>query len=196
MTFRNSVFPEIVSQQAIGGQGWSTGLVPYGSGNEVRNQDWEQSRGKYEVSHAIRLPPAYKLVRNHFMAVHGMSDSFPFKDWLDFEVASGEGFFTTLTATTFQMVKRYTSGSATHDRNIYLPKSGTVTVTGGSSPSVNYATGVVTVSSGTPTSWVGEFYVPARYDTDQMTPKTVDRSGGQLVVSWESIPIVETRDFS
>jgi uncharacterized protein (TIGR02217 family) len=42
-------------------------------------------------------------------------------------------------------------------------------------------------------TWSGEFDVPCRFDTDQMRGTISNKSGGQYVVDWDSIPIVEIR---
>jgi len=42
-------------------------------------------------------------------------------------------------------------------------------------------------------TWAGEFDVPCRFDTDRMYGTIASRSGGQLVVDWESIPVIEIR---
>lgn len=42
-------------------------------------------------------------------------------------------------------------------------------------------------------TWAGEFDVPVRFDTDRMYGVIAGRSGGQFVVDWESIPLIEIR---
>jgi uncharacterized protein (TIGR02217 family) len=42
-------------------------------------------------------------------------------------------------------------------------------------------------------TWAGEFDVPCRFDVDQMRGTIANKSGGKLVVDWESIPIIEIR---
>ncbi|MFT0167480.1 DUF2460 domain-containing protein [Paraburkholderia mimosarum] len=44
-------------------------------------------------------------------------------------------------------------------------------------------------------AWTGQFDVPARFDVDEMKKQIVDRngSGGDLLVTWGSIPIMEIR---
>ncbi|MHB9836850.1 DUF2460 domain-containing protein [Paraburkholderia terrae] len=42
-------------------------------------------------------------------------------------------------------------------------------------------------------AWAGQFDVPARFDVDEMKKQVMDRSGGDLIVDWGSIPIVEIR---
>jgi uncharacterized protein (TIGR02217 family) len=198
MTFLAQPFPEDISFGAVGGPGFQTDIVIVNSGDEFRNRNWSQARARYEATYGVKTPGHASKIIAHFRNAHGMADSFPFKDWQDYQHndAGGTPVFTLLTATTFQLTKRYTSGAATVDRYIYLPRSATIVVTGGSGASVNYATGVVTVSSGTPTSWTGEFYVPCRYDSDTLRGQIIDKSTSRgLISSFESIPIVETRDY-
>jgi len=140
----------------------------------------------------------YRQLQAFFRVANGRANTFRFKDWSDFEATATEGRFIDADDDSpplvFQMVKRYMFGSYTFDRKIMLPVSGTVTVTGGTGASVNYSTGIVTVSSGTPTGWAGEFDVLARFDTDRMHAETIDRSGDDLIIGWSSIPILEVRE--
>jgi uncharacterized protein (TIGR02217 family) len=203
MAFYDSeVFPEDISYGAQGGPGWQTDVVVVSSGAESRNATWSQARRGYDVAHAARLPTPARKVQAHFEVMQGRWHGFPFKDWADYSVdgvatnagGAGLGVFVSLTSTTFQMYKRYTAPSSqVSNRLISKPKSGTIIVTGGTGVSVSYTTGIVTVSSGTPTSWTGQFYVPCRYDTDKLIGEVISRSGGQLVIGWQSIPIVEIR---
>lgn len=194
MAFYEEQFPPLISIHAQGGPGFRTDVVIVDSGQEQRNVNWEQARRRYDVAHAARLPTAANKVKAFFLNMQGRAHGFRYKDWTDYAVAAGEGYFTLLTATTFQMVKRYVTASRQYDRVISKPVNGTVTVTGGASAVVDYATGIVSVSSGTPTSWVGEFDVPARFDVDELIGTVEDKTpGGELIISWQQIPIVEIR---
>lgn len=187
-------FPECVSLGAEGGPAFLTDIVAVASGYEYRNRAREKALGRWEVAHNALLPADYEPLRAFFLVAAGQFNGFRFKDHSDFEVGAGEGVFVLLTATTFQMYKRYTIGASTYDRKIQKPVTGTVTVTGGSSVSVNYTTGIVTVNSGTPTSWVGQFDVPCRFGTDEMKAETITKTGsGELLIGWRSIPIIEIR---
>lgn len=192
MAFVNERFPDAISFGAIGGLAWNTDIAQANSGIEARNQVWSLPLGKWEVGHNARTADVYKPLRAHFNVMAGRANSFPFKDWTDFTVGASEGVFVMLTATTFQCYKRYTAGSHTFDRKIWLPRSA-ISVTGGSVASVSYTTGIVTMTSGTPTAWTGEFDCLARYDIDQMRAETISRSGSGLVVGWAGIPLVELR---
>lgn len=83
---------------------------------------------------------------------------------------------------------------ATYYREITKPTATpSATIVGGSTPSVATTTGIVSFASGTPTSWHGEFDVPCRFDTDQMKGEILDKSRGELIIGWSSIPIIEIR---
>lgn len=193
MSFLDIRFPPAISFHAVGGPGFLTNVVIVNSGSEFRDQVWSLERGTWEVSHAARLPAAYKPLQAFFRVARGRANSFRFKDWSDFSATASEGVFAMLTATTFQMYKRYTFGAQTFDRKIIRPVASTAVITGGTTTSVNYATGVVTVASGTPTAWAGEFDCHVRFDTDQMKAETIDKSGGEIVIGWSSIPIIEIK---
>jgi uncharacterized protein (TIGR02217 family) len=186
-------FPDNISFGVTGGPEFMTDVVIVDSGQEYRNQVRSLELNRWDVAHAARLPEHWEPLKKFFRVAAGRANGFRFKDWADYEVATGEGVFTLLTATTFQMWKRYTSGATNYDRKIQKPVSGTVTVTGGTLSAVDYTTGIVTMSAGTPTSWTGQFDVPARFDTDQMKGTIIDKSGSSFIIGWESIPIVEIR---
>nr|WP_254216248.1 DUF2460 domain-containing protein [Burkholderia multivorans] len=44
-------------------------------------------------------------------------------------------------------------------------------------------------------TWTGQFDVPVRFDTDQMQKQIMDRAGpnGDLIVDWDSVPLIEIR---
>ncbi|AXF04796.1 DUF2460 domain-containing protein [Paraburkholderia hospita] len=42
-------------------------------------------------------------------------------------------------------------------------------------------------------AWAGQFDVPVRFDVDEMKKQVMDRSGGDLIVDWGSIPLIEIR---
>jgi len=192
VAFIETQFPVGISYHPVGGPAFSTTVVTVESGAEYRAQAWAQALRRYEVIHAARLPDVASQIVSLFMVAQGKLNGFRLKDWTDFGATSTEGVFVMLTSVTFQAYKRYTFGSATHDRKI-VKLATTPTVVGGASPSWNLNTGVLTVASGTPTSWAGEFDVPVRFDTDELKVELVSRSGPQFVVGFNSIPLVELR---
>lgn len=189
MSFIETRFPVDISYGAIGGPGYKTDVVVVNSGFEKRNITWQDARAVYDVSHGARTQAQLDSLIAFFRVMRGRATGFRFKDWSDFTVISGQGIFTEITATTFQMVRRYSSAGNNSDRIIKKPVSGSVTVTGGSGISINHATGIVTVTSGTPTEWIGEFDVPCRFDADEMRIN-IETYG---TYSWGQILVVEVR---
>jgi len=190
--FLDHVFPEQISRDgAVGGPGFSTDVVVVSSGDEFRNENWEQFRWRGEVSFHARVPIRIDPLHKHFKWARGRARAFPFKDWQDYIAKPGEGFFIA-SGSDWQMVKRYTDDGETYERIIRLPRNGRVTITG--TGTLDYSTGLVT--GGTPTHWQGEFYIPCRYDTDNMEGHIIDKTPrGELIMGWDSIPLIETRDF-
>lgn len=182
-----------ISFGMTGGPTWQTEITALDSGVEYANQNWSQSRAKYEISYDAKRPEVFDLLLNHFMAVGGMANSFRVKDWIDFSATVTQGVFAMLTATTFQLYKRYIFGSLTYNRKIQQPVS-SITVIGGSGVSVDYSTGVVTVSGGTPTAWYGDFDVPCRFASDVMQAVVINRSlAAGYITSWQSVQLIEVR---
>lgn len=194
MTYLTTRFPTNISFGALGGPGWTSTVVYTGGGQVYVNQSSDQALCRYDVSHAARSEAAFAELLAFFRACRGPLHSFPFKDWTDYLVTSAQGAFQLLTATTFQMYRKYSVGGVDHYRKVLKPVSGTVTVTGGSSPSVNYSTGVVTVASGTPTAWAGEFDVPCRFVMDDMRGEIIDGATNDRTMGWSGIQIIETRN--
>jgi uncharacterized protein (TIGR02217 family) len=210
MIYVDIEFPERIAFGAESDPMWMTELAVTRSGSESTNQAWSQSRHSYDVSFAVRNKTDYLLIRSHFHQVRGRAKSFPFKDYLDFEVSSSQGVLTsTGVADTYQMFKRYGSGDDLYDRKITRPDSGSVAIfrtrsgvtsniTGSST--VTYTTGVVVVTghqSGDVYTWSGTFHVPCRYDTDRLPAVIVNKepgAQGELLVQCQSIPLVEVRE--
>jgi uncharacterized protein (TIGR02217 family) len=134
------------------------------------------------------------------MVARGRHHGWRFKDWADFAAAHTEGVVTAITSTTFQLVKRYTSGSGTQDRVIKKPVSGTVEIKVSgvvTAHTLDATTGVVTIGSAPAASavtWSGEFDVPMRFGTDKLDGRIESRNATQgLLHVWDSIPIVEVQ---
>ncbi len=189
-------FPDEIAAWAVGGRGFMTTVVETYGGDEYRNSAWSQARGEWDFADGLRTADAMsstlaqKLLRNMFMVARGQLNAFRFKDYSDY-TDEGGGIFAMLTATTFQMYKHYTRGALSYDQIIQKPVSATVVVTGGSGASVDYTTGIVTVSSGTPTSWTGQFDIPVRFGGD-MPKNGLDPSGA--LYNWQGIKLIEVRN--
>lgn len=198
--YENNRFPDCISLGAVGGPRYLTDVVQTNSGFEYANQNWEFPLHGWTVGHDARLDENFGELRAHYRAMKGRFHRFRFKDWSDFKCPddAGIGVFATIDSTHFQLYKAYlTTGSPFEARKIVKPVAGTITVDTGTVASIDYTTGIVTMTTGTPTQWFGEFDVPCRYDTDQMDEQIINRHGvgitSQLIVGWSGIRIVEVR---
>ncbi|MCB1339142.1 MAG: DUF2460 domain-containing protein, partial [Maritimibacter sp.] len=171
---------------ARGGPERRTQIVELASGDEERNASWANSRRRYDVAYGIRRADDLAAVVSFFEARNGRLYGFRFKDWGDHKsclpsgspsptdqsIGTGDG-----TTTTFQLMKRYTSGAQSWTRAIAKPVAGSVHIAIGgveqpSGWSVDTMTGVVIFSAapgaGAAITAGFEFDVPVRFDTDAL----------------------------
>ncbi len=135
MTFLTGVrLPIDIERGAIGGPRFNTTVLELDSGFEKRNQNWQDTRGEWDVGYGIlnkfqKDPAGAELdvddLINFFYTVAGKANSWRLKDWSDFEVGIENGTniaaqfiaFGDDSTVLFPMFKRYQFGTATpHDR--------------------------------------------------------------------------------
>ena len=207
MAFHEVRFPDDISRGARGGPERRTQIVELASGDEERNASWADSRRRFDVAYGIRRADDLAAVVAFFEARNGRLHGFRFKDWgdhksclpsgtpapTDQQIGTGDGV-----ATTFQLVKRYSSGAQSWTRAITKPVAGTVTIALNGAPqpsgwSVSTSTGLVTFAAA-PAADVAvtagfAFDVPVRFDTDALdVTLDLERLG-----SITSIPLLEIR---
>lgn len=199
MAFHDIRFPDEISYGASGGPEFQTSIVTVKSGQESRNQNWSQSRIKWDVSTAVRDRSDLNQLIAFFRAREGRAHGFRFKDWTDFtgtqqNIGTGTGV-----QTTFQLTKTYNDGLITKVRNITKPVTGTVRiylngVEQFSGFTVGVTTGIVTFTvapgAGVAVTATYEFDIPARFDTDQLK---VNIQGYEAFIG-DAINIVEIRE--
>jgi uncharacterized protein (TIGR02217 family) len=146
--------------------------VTLASGAEQRNILWANSRGKWNISTGIRTREQMLEVIAFFHVVKGRAYSFRFKDWNDYNAVDQS--MVEISATVWQLVKRYNIGGFEHVRTITKPVVGTVVVKVGASvvtpAGIDHQTGQVTLSSapGSAPTASFDFDVPVRFDTDHL----------------------------
>ena len=207
MAFHEVRFPDNISRGARGGPERRTQIVEMASGDEERNGSWADSRRRYDASYGIRKADDLAAVTAFFEARRGRLYGFRWKDWADYKSGLPSAIITAMdqpigtgtgAATTFQLVKRYTSGAQSWTRTITKPVAGTVVLALNGAPqitgwTVNTSTGVVTFAAA-PAPGIAitagfEFDVPVRFETDTLdVALEVERLG-----SITSIPLIEVR---
>lgn len=202
--FETPRFDEAISNGAVGGPGFSSDVVVTDSGDEYRNAIWTYPLHTYDVAFGLKTQDQLDTIRALFWNTQGRVNGFRFKDWSDFQVtyAKANGVLTVINAGahTYQLTKLYSFGSATAQRIIKKPVSGTVIIYKNAvdvtaNTTIDTTTGVVTWNTSPPSGgdvvlWAGEFDVPVRFDTDKMMP-TIESYNN---FSWGQIPILELRN--
>lgn len=136
MGFHEVQFPVDQAYKSAFGAGWKTGIVELDSGSEERVSRWDSPRHQGDLAHSVRTIANLNTIKDFYMARQGAAYGFRLKDWTDFSTASdhrsapafddvsigtGDG-----AQTTFQMVKKYTSGPTTRTRTLKKLVDGTV----------------------------------------------------------------------
>lgn len=212
MGFEEVRFPTNLSYGTRSAPGFASSLTEVESGADEALSRRSTPRYTYDAKYAIKSYDNLATVVAFFNARKGIATGFRFKDWLDYtsnangrsaptnmdvEIGVGDG-----TSSTFQLVKKYTSGSQTTIRTIKKPVAGSVLIalngvnqtTGWS---VNTTNGVVTFDVA-PTLGVSitagyEHDIPVRFakEIDSGLPQTIETFDSGAI---DSIPIVEILD--
>lgn len=188
MAFHDVRLPTTFSEGSEFGPSFRTNIIELDNLAEHRTSRGPASgRRQYIINRGIATLDDLRTLYDFFIARQGALNSFRLKDWLDYatnstgsthrdddpDVAHDDEDLVLVSGLTYQMVKRYTSGSQTVVRTLTKLVSGTVKV-GDSSGNltsgwtVDLLTGRVTFSStpsGTPTGGC-EFDVPVRFTED------------------------------
>lgn len=208
--FDEVVFPLALSLRATGGPERRTEVVALGSGREVRNARWADSRRRYDAGSGVRSLDDLAEVLAFFEARCGRLHGFLWRDPLDDRssppsrepaptdqsLGLGDG----VTAD-FALVKRYGDAARAWHRDIVRPIAETVrvavagveksrgtdfaVVAGGR---IVFAPGAIP-AAGAPVTAGFRFLVPVRFDTDEIRVDLAAFAAGEI----PSIPLVEIR---
>ena len=204
--FHDLLFPPDISLGARGGPERKTQVVIRANGRENRNQQWADSRRRYNAAKGIRsVNDLYKVI-DFFEERRGRMYAFRWKDWTDFKscrpaddprfddqiLGFGDGV-----QTVFQLVKTYGVGHAPYSRKISLIATGSFVHVGlgGSAVVDGFKLGVTggTITFDEPPA-IGvkvtagfEFEVPVRFDTDLLEVSLDAHTLGSV----PNIPVVE-----
>lgn len=202
MAHRDVELPDALGFQIDGGPEFSTRVARNLGGYEFRNKNMSSPLRDYSLSFPPKLKSDYDDLLDFVEVVaEGMANSWLLKDPFDYEATKVNGILTLLAGspqTAYQAYKRRIVGAYSKDRLISKLRTGRITVYDngvlkGSGYSVDYATGIITITSGTgPFTWAGEFCTPVRFGEDPMKSMIIDK-GAELIISWRGIPVKEVR---
>ena len=214
MAFREVRLPLDISYGANGGPQFQTTILTLSSGAEKRNIDWSLARAEYTIDFNHKDSTKREILRAFFMTSAGRAHGFRMRDWSDYSLPRQVIGVTDTVTTTFQIYKRYTTGAINYDRtltkivadvdvdatvlSVWVDNTLRTEGVGGSQFSINRNTGVLTLGatlaalSAKNVEVACEFDVPVRFDTDKFGV-SLDTYN---VSSWNSIPLVETREIT
>jgi uncharacterized protein (TIGR02217 family) len=212
-SFYEIQFPTDINYGVKGGARYSTSVATAGGGTEQRNRNWAATKGKWDITHALKSESQKDRLIAFFHAMVGKAYGFRFKDWTDYRftdsyIGTGDG-----AQVLFQLQKQYTVASIDRFRKITKPVwstavdasnvalADTVQVKVNGSPltystqwTIDATAGLVTLASapaiGDIVTASGEFDVPVRFDTDDMESLAIEFYN---TYTWDSVPIVEIR---
>lgn len=172
-------FPTDISYGSVGGPEFSTEVVTLSSGHERRNQNWSYPRERWNVAYGVKRREDLIALVAFFYARRGRARGFRFKNHDDFEALAQEADpidpNSEGTSTTYQLVKRYSTGAYEFMRPITKPVAATVAIFEDTTELVSgwtldSTTGIVTFDT-EPTGTITadfEFDLPARFDSDYL----------------------------
>jgi uncharacterized protein (TIGR02217 family) len=201
--FNDTRLLEKVAYGSTFGGEFNTRIIRLKSGHERRNANWSMPLHRYSILYQALDPADHILVKRAHYASLGAAIGFRFKDWTDYQATNESLGVGTGVEQTIQLIKTYTFGSISLERNIYKPVNGTVTVSVNGTPIVedstnfiDYDTGILTITAagGATITWTGEFDVPVRFENDRLDSDPIaPRSNGFLLSS--DVDLIETRDI-
>ena len=210
MAFHNAVFPLTLAALGASSQ-WPVEVIQLGGGSEQRFTTAGDALRAYNAGTAITHISDFDSIVQHFNGRRAQLFSFPLKDLTLWHRTAPEPFGTGGgVASTNQLVLNEGDATNAYNREIYLPKSGTIVIkagvttkTEGVDYTINY-TGAngglvtwLTSVSGQALTWTGEFYIPVRYDIGALPEAEVfamlNLAAGTGLRRPASIPLVEVR---
>jgi uncharacterized protein (TIGR02217 family) len=180
------IFPACPSFGFTSGPRYKVKIIEREGGHERRTRKWSRPLHRYvSVPVGNRVEEEIQEILYFWHAMGGMATGFRLKDHADFKSCKTHENPTPLdqafvfyedSPSGYQLVKIYTYGAVEQIREIYKPKGDTIRVANefgveqpDSSWTLEEGTGLLTPEGsfvGTPTSWGGEFYVYARFDSE------------------------------
>lgn len=203
MAFHNVRLPDDIEVGATGGPSFLTNVVSLASGAEQRNESWQQSRVRWQISWGCQERDTvandhdgYDRIMNFFQARRGRLHTFLFRDWSDYTatdefVATGDGV-----QRLFHLIKTYGDDASDQIRYIIDPDWDTVVVKVGGVADNSWDPGekgtIVWPDGSAPTgeiTWTGEFNTRVRFDSDDFNVTLGAAAVGEI----DSLSIIEVR---
>jgi uncharacterized protein (TIGR02217 family) len=151
---------------------------------------------RYDISYGMKLKADFEEVLACYHVIHGGGyEGFLHKDWNDYEATEDNSAVELISGTTYRLQRKYTFGAANCFRDIVYPVADTVVIYSSLgavlSHTLDEETGIVTVSSGSPSYWSGEFDVPVTFADDAMDSIELNGIDGDELLGLPSVRLEE-----
>jgi len=167
-----------------------------GSGKLQQSFEWEAPLSEFDISHGILLPDGYTEIDAMWHVINFTPYSgLRFRNWADFQGGKTRTTLTNISSNLWQLQRTHTFASITFRQPIYKPTSDVVVYTAGDTPctfTLNTATGIATVTSGTPSYWTGTFDIPVTFKDNEVMTR-LDGVAHNLLLIAEPIILEEVR---
>jgi uncharacterized protein (TIGR02217 family) len=164
--------------------------------------EWSAPLSEFDISHGILLPDStvdpHGLVEIesmwhviHFTPYTGLR----FRNWADYTAVKANTSLTNTSSNLWQLQRKYTFASITFKKDIYKPNSDVAIFTASDAPctfTLDTATGIATVTSGTPSYWTGTFDYPVTFKDDDLMMR-LDGTTANLLLVADPIILEEIR---
>lgn len=166
--------PENIERGANGGPSFRTTIISLVGGAEQRNEEWERTRGQYNIGYGIQKRKDLEAVYSFFHARRGMSRGFRFRDWIDFEVKASVVGLVDGAPNQRQLVRVYDDEVNPYVRVVTRPIASTLRVYINNVATNAYTLGelgVITFTGGDPGPNVlvdFQYDIPVRFDIDTL----------------------------
>lgn len=213
------IFPECPGYGFTAQPQYMVNIIRREGGYERTDSRWSRCLNVYtSVPLGPRDESEIQSILYFWHAMGGRATTFLIKDWADYKSCQTQSDPTALDqplvpidleggGTGYRLVKRYSVGSFTQDREITKPDGATILIANESGTTDNTWTldddnGLIVPGggfSGTPTSWGGEFLVPVRFNSElelQITDKQIQSVQFTLMEKRMALSNVFTGDVS
>jgi uncharacterized protein (TIGR02217 family) len=171
---------DAVARRSRGGPTQPARRLLFGADGWLRKQNFIATTRphRYDISYGIKRKADFEAVLACWHVVMGAPyDGFLMRDWNDYRATAANSALAHVTGNQWQLQRTYHFGSSVF-RDITKPKAGAAVYNAGGSPltinDLDVETGIVTLASGTPATWAGEFYVPVTFLDDSMENIEID----------------------
>lgn len=167
-----------------------------GSGKMAQDFAWSAPITEFDISHGILLPDGHEEIDAMWHVIHFTPyTGLRFRNWADYQGGKTKTSLVNISGNLWQLRRTYTFASVTFHRPVYKPTSDVGIFTSGDAActfTLDTATGIATVTSGTPSYWTGTFDYPVTFKENEAATR-LDGVTSSLVLVADQIVLEEIR---